>query len=320
MQYNAWLEHQWDTVFEFCKMMLEQNEYAGKDVTKYNDFIVSCLRFFDEHYQYLAKHRGRQALDANGHLVLYPGSAVETYKMAYNANSTISALKVISEKLLKVSGNTLNKEDVEYIKAFQTRIPPLSFRELDGQRVLAPAKSWERINNTEAAQLYPVYPWGLYGIGLSDLETAQNTYKIDPDLLKFRSHVGWKQDNIFAARLGLTDEAAKYTLLKMADSGRRFPAFWGPGFDWVPDHNWGGSGMIGMQEMVLQEANGKLLLFPAWPKNWNVHFKLHASNNTTVEAKLKNGKVQFLKVIPEERTKDILNLLEQSVDSKINLN
>jgi hypothetical protein len=309
MQYNAWLEYQWDTVFEFCKMMLEQNEYANKDVKKYNGFILSCLRFFDEHYQYLAKKRGRKSLDTNGHLILYPGSAVETYKMAYNANSTISALKVISEKLLKVSCKDLTIDEVEYLKEFQTRIPPLNFREINNQKVLAPAKTWERINNTEAAQLYSVFPWELYGVGYPDLEVAQNTYFLDEDVLRFRSHIGWKQDNIMAARLGLTDEATKYTLLKMANSGRRFPAFWGPGFDWVPDHNWGGSGMIGMQDMLLQEANGKILLFPAWPKEWDVHFKLHTIQKTTIEAKLVNGNVVFLDVIPKSRELDIINFL-----------
>ena len=320
MQHNAWLEYQWDTVFEFCKMMLEQNEYANQNIEKYNGFILSCLRFFDEHYQYLAKKRGRKSLDANGHLILYPGSAVETYKMAYNANSTISALKVISEKLLNVSSENLSKEDIEYIKSFQTRIPPLNFSEINHNKVLAPAKSWERINNTEPAALYPVFPWGIYGIGLPDLEVAQNTWNYDKDAITFRSHVGWKQDNIFAAHLGLTDEAAKYSLLKMADSGRRFPAFWGPGFDWVPDHNWGGSGMIGMQDMLLQEVNGKIYLFPAWPKKWNVHFKLHATNNTTIEVELKNGNVNIIKVLPESRKKDIINLIELNLNEKINLN
>ena len=320
MQYNAWLEYQWDTVFEFCNMMLEQHLYAKKDVKKYNNFILSCLRFFDEHYQYLAKKRGRKTLDANGHLVLYPGSGVETYKMANNANSTISALKVISEKLLKVSSKELSEEEIDYLKAFQTRIPPLNFREINHKKVLSPAKSWERINNTEAAQLYPVFPWKLYGIGQPDLEVAQNTYFLDEDVLKFRSYVGWKQDNIFAARLGLTEEASKYNLLKMANSERRFPAFWGPGFDWVPDHNWGGSGMIGMQDMLLQESNGSILLFPAWPKNWNVHFKLHATQNTTVEAKLENGKLEIIKVVPESRKKDIQILLELDLTQKQNIN
>ncbi|AOW08280.1 DUF5703 domain-containing protein [Flavobacterium gilvum] len=320
MEYNAWLEYEWDTVFEFCQMMLQQKEYAGEDIQKYNSFIISCLRFFDEHYQYLAKQRGRKALDGNGHLILYPGSGAETYKMANNGNSTISALTVITEKLLNLSSAQLSKEDLEYLKSFQTRIPPLNFRNFEGFKTLAPAKSWERINNSELPQLYPVYPWGIYGIGKPDLQTALNTWKYDTDAIKFRSHIGWKQDNIFSARLGLTDEAAKYNLLKMANSDRRFPAFWGPGFDWVPDHNWGGSGMIGMQEMLLQEANGKIYLFPSWPKDWNVHFKLHAKQNTTVEVELVNGEMKILKIIPEERKKDVINLLGKSEAEKINLN
>ena len=320
MEYNAWLEYEWDTVFEFCQMMLQQKEYAGEDIQKYNSFIISCLRFFDEHYQYLAKQRGRKALDGNGHLILFPGSGAETYKMANNANSTISALKVITEQLLLLSEKDLSKEDLAYVKGLQTRIPPLNFRDFNGNKTLAPAKSWERINNSEVPQLYPVYPWGIYGIGKPDLETALNTWKYDTDAIKFRSHIGWKQDNIFSACLGLTNEAAKYNLLKMANSDRRFPAFWGPGFDWVPDHNWGGSGMIGMQEMLLQEANGKIYLFPAWPKDWDVHFKLHATKNTTVEVELVNGKLKVLKVIPEERKKDIINLIGKSEVEKIKLN
>jgi hypothetical protein len=97
----------------------------------------------------------------------------------------------------------------------------------------------------------------------------------------------------------------------LRNSGRRFPAFWGPGFDWTPDHNWGGAGMIGLQEMLLQVQDEKIYLFPAWPKDWNVHFKLHAPYQTTVEAVLKNGKIEKLDVIPEQRKKDIINLLDQ---------
>ena len=40
------------------------------------------------------------------------------------------------------------------------------------------------------------------------------------------------------------------------DAGLRFPSFWGPVFDWTPDHSWGGSSMIGLQEMLTQ-ADGK---------------------------------------------------------------
>jgi hypothetical protein len=159
--------------------------------------------------------------------------------------------------------------------------------------------------------LYPVFPWGVYGFGKPDVDVALNTWKYDPEAIKFRSHVGWKQDNIFAARLGLTDEAKRLSFLKLQDSGRRFPAFWGPGFDWVPDHNWGGSGMIGIQEMLLQVDGNKIFLFPAWPMNCDVQFRLHAPYNTTVEAKLKDGKIEFLKVLPEERRKDIVSIFQK---------
>jgi hypothetical protein len=317
VEYNAWLEYEWDTVLEFCQMMLLQKEYTKEAITKYKPFILSCLRFFDEHYQYLAKNRGIKGLDANGNLILYPGSAAETYKMANNATSTIAALRVVTEGLLK---NTEDTEDKDYLLSFYKRIPPLNYTVVNSHKMLAPAKSWERINNVEVPQLYPVYPWGIFAIGKPDLDIALNTWKYDSDAIKFRSHLGWKQDNIFSARLGLTQEAARYNQLKMANSGRRFPAFWGPGFDWTPDHNWGGAGMIGMQEMLLQETDGKLYLFPAWPKEWDVHFKLHATQNTTIEGVLQNGEFKMIKIFPIEREKDIINLLDTPVSGKINLN
>jgi hypothetical protein len=325
LEYNAWLEYEWDTVLEFCLMMLEENTYTGKDISDKIPFIESCLRFFDEHYQYLAKQRGAKALDGNGQLVLYPGSGAETFKMANNSTSTITALSVVSKKLLDItklsfyklpfSTNTVKETDSIiikrhiYLEGFVKRLPPINFQSFNGHITISPAKTWERINNTESTQLYPVFPWGIYGVGKPGLDTAINTWKYDTFAIKFRSHIGWKQDNIFAARLGLTDDAWKYTSLKLQDGERRFPAFWGPGFDWLPDHNWGGSGMIGLQEMLLQTDDKHILLFPAWPKDKDVHFKLHAPYNTTVEATLKDGKMISLIVLPEERRKDVEMLL-----------
>lgn len=293
LEYNAWLEYQWDTALEFCQMILDTKSYNNADISKYKPLIESCVRFFDEHYQYLASQRGRKNLDSNGHLILYPSSGGETYKMANNPTSTIAGLNVI---LKEIGNDSLLK-----------RIPPLSYRMVDGKTMIAPAKTWERVNNTEPTQLYPVFPWRIFGVGKDSLEIARNTYLFDNDAIKFRSHKGWKQDNIFAACLGLTEEAKRLVILKFANGSHRFPAFWGPGFDWTPDHNWGGSAMIGLQEMLLQTTDeGKILLFPAWPKEWNVHFKLHAPQNTTVEAELKNGEVKLISVTPETRLKDIV--------------
>jgi hypothetical protein len=323
VEYNAWLEYHWDTVLEFCLMMLETDRYqrtldsgqrtAGKPyevTTAYIPFIESCLRFFDEHYQYLSKLRGRRPLDGNNQLVLYPGSGAETYKMAYNSNSTIAALSTVTSRLLELPPGYLADEKRKYFTDMLKRIPPLNFREMNGSVMLSPAKLWERVNHSETPQLYPVFPWGIYGVGRPGLDTAINTWTYDTSAVKARSHVGWRQDNIFAARLGLTEDATRLNVLKVKNSGRRFPAFWGPGYDWTPDHNWGGSGMIGLQEMLMQTHEEKIYLFPAWPAGEDVHFKLHAPYETTVEASLKNGKIVLLKVTPESRRKDVVMMLK----------
>lgn len=292
MEYNAWLEYEWDTVLEFCQMILEAYSYADMDISSYLPLIDSVVTFFDEHYRYLARKRGRKELDGDNKLILFPGSACETYKMAYNAASTVAALK----RVLSTYGKRKDIED---------KLPEIPLRTMKGKQMIAPAVVWERINNVETPQLYPVFPWRFYGVGQKGLDIARNTYWEDEDAVKFRSHIGWKQDNIWAACLGLTQEAVRLNKLKLANASLRFPAFWGPGFDWTPDHNWGGSGMIGLQEMLLQTIDNRILLFPAWPAEWDVHFKLHAPKQTIIEACLKKGRVTFINVTPAERRKDI---------------
>jgi hypothetical protein len=296
MERNAWLEYEWDTCLEFCMMALEAHRYGGMDVKDYLPMIRSCLRFFDEHYQYLANQRGAKRLDGNGKLVLYPGSGGETFKGAYNSTSTIAALRTVAEALIAIH------YEADEMKAFLSRLPDITIH--DG--MIAPALHYERVQNVETTQLYPVFPWRMYGVGRPDLDVARRTYENDTLAVKFRSHIGWKQDAIWAACLGMTDEAQRLVTLKMQDGPHRFPAFWGPGYDWTPDHNWGGSGMIAVQEMLMQEVGDTLYLFPAWPKEWDVRFKLRASRGTTVEADLRRGKVINVNVSPARNKEKIV--------------
>ena len=121
------------------------------------------------------------------------------------------------------------------------------------------------------------------------------------------------------AALASPEKAKERVLYKLANTTApqaRFPAFFGPGHDWLPDHNWGGSGMTGLQEMLLAPepgGRGKIHLFPAWPKEWDVDFKLHAPDRTVVEATLQGGVVTKLKVTPEARTRDVINWLDKQV-------
>ena len=53
---------------------------------------------------------------------------------------------------------------------------------------------------------------------------------------------------------------------------------------------------------TLDDANGSVLLFPAFPvARWDVRFKMHAPRNTTIEASCQAGKLEYLVVTPAER-------------------
>jgi alpha-L-fucosidase 2 len=89
----------------------------------------------------------------------------------------------------------------------------------------------------------------------------------------------------------------------------------------VPDQDHGGNLVNTLQLMLLQyetatvstgDAPGKIHVLPAWPKNWNAAFKLHAPHNTTVEGEVRDGKLIHLKVTPASRAKDVINLAEVS--------
>ncbi|MFA4045482.1 hypothetical protein HPS54_02340 [Prevotella sp. PCHR] len=320
MERNAWLEYQWDTALEFCSMILQAHSYTGMDICRYEPLIEQCLKFFDEHYRYLAKKRGVKEVDGDGKLILFPSSGCETYKQAYNPSSVIAALQTVnrqageyfSKKYATVSptdsssvsapntsSTTPNPSSANHNSSFfilhsslKTSLPDIPLRTIGNDTCIAPAVVWARIQNVESPQLYPVFPWRIYGMGRPGLETARNTYLKDPHVIKMRSATGWKQDNIWAACLGLTDEAKHLIEEKLADGPYRFPAFWDPGYDWAPDCNKGGASMIGLQEMLLQETeDGNIMLFPAWPKEWNASFRLHATGGRTVEAEIKNGKI-----------------------------
>ena len=132
LEYNYWLEYQWDTQLEFALMMLDLERYNGEDISKYIPFIESGLTFFYEHYQYQANMRSRSTFDGEGKLILYPGSGAETYKMAYNSTSTIAALRSILTRLLELPDSYLSEEKRRHWKEVLSRIPPIAFREKEG--------------------------------------------------------------------------------------------------------------------------------------------------------------------------------------------
>lgn len=61
-----------------------------------------------------------------------------------------------------------------------------------------------------------------------------------------------------------------------------------------------------LQEMLLQSGDDgytdtTIVLFPAWPCDWDVNFKLWGPLNTTVEVSYAGGKLLSLDVTPTSR-------------------
>jgi hypothetical protein len=129
-----------------------------------------------------------------------------------------------------------------------------------------------------------------------------------------------------AAYLGLPREAARLASINFNDQfinwndnidpnapypnrpRARFPAFWECKMDGTPDNDHGANSVNTLQSMLLQSDGNKIFLLPAWPENWDVSFKLCAANNTTIECEYRDGKVQSLKVSPESRRNDIVDM------------
>ena len=110
-----------------------------------------------------------------------------------------------------------------------------------------------------------------------------------------------------AALLGLPEDAR--TILEnncaLKNPGYRFPAMWGPIYDAVPDVDHGANILTTLQLMAFQADGDRIRLLPAWPRDWDVSFKLHAPGDTTVECVYRQGKIEKLAVEPASRRNDV---------------
>lgn len=338
------LRYHYVSGMEFALMMLQTGSYFGTDPRPYVPVADGMLRFFDQFYRKQHRNKTGRELDAKGRLVIYPGNATESHAGTTNDAPTVAGLHALTSALLDLPGNIGTPGQRAFWKSFQATLPAVPVHEWKGVRQLAPADSWESRRpdfNMEMPHLYPVYPFHIHGVGLPDLEVARDAFQHgDTCTAKQKNHFCWYQGGLFAARLGLIETARDYALAKFlhprhpdpverngwatqqalspwelrwarADWEKpRYPAFWdGLTFCGRPDIDHGGAAMAQLQEMLLQTPGGKLHVFPAWPVDWDVDFKLHAPRQTIVEGSLRGGVLQSLKVTPESRAADVVNWL-----------
>jgi len=298
---NTYIRYYWSGALELTAIMLDYYTYTKDEEflkTTALPFAEAILEFYDLHY----------SRDADGKMLIKPSQALETWQKATNPLPPIAGLRFVLDQLLSLPTGQISPAERAHWRRVRKEIPEIPMKRQDGKTVLLPAEEYGELRNMENPELYAVFPYRFYGTGKPDIEIGRATFAIR----KNRGTGGWQQNAIQAAYLGLTDIAAQMTAQNFANHhrGSRFPAFWGPNFDWVPDQDHGSVSRMALQTMLMQCEGRTILLFPAWPKQWDVEFKLRAPMNTTVEGVYRSGKLERLTVVPESRAKDIVNLVK----------
>ncbi|MBN8458446.1 MAG: hypothetical protein J0M04_11480 [Verrucomicrobia bacterium] len=296
LQESGWHKWEWVAGPELVWMMIEAYEHTGDKALLEKRIIPAAdavIRFFDSYYK----------TGADGQLVMHPSQACETWWDCTNPMPELAGLQAITAKLLDLPEGAVPADKRAYWKTFAAKLAPLPVRDTPDGKALAPATRFAAKSNCENPELYAVFPFRRCSFEKDNRELGVNALKHRWD----RGNSGWRQDDIFMAYLGLTDEARQSIVARSrtTDKGSRFPAFWGPNYDWIPDQDHGGVLMKTTQAMLMQCDGDRIHLLPAWPKEWDVKFKLHAPKRTTVECEVKGGRITRLTVTPEARRRDV---------------
>ncbi|HWD20429.1 MAG TPA: DUF5703 domain-containing protein [Verrucomicrobiae bacterium] len=306
---SPWMRYHIQGGLEVVAQMLDRYDYIGDAAFAKNKIVPlasSLVAYYGQHWP-----RG-----ADGKIHMTPAQSIETYQEnAVNPTPDIAALKSVLPRLLALPPAfstesqrqvwTETLRDLPAIPLGTTahgKLPPAGKGDPDGKRTILPAEKYGSTKNSENPELYTVFPYRLYGVGKPDLELARDTYHAR--LFPFAKC--WGQDGMESALLGLTDDARNVAVKTFTSYGNeRFKWFWSKNSDWIPDMDNGGVGMETLQFMLLQCDGRRILLTPAWPKDWTADFRLRAPAQTIVEGHVENGNITGLKVTPAARAKDV---------------
>ena len=297
LQTSPWHKWEWVSGPELVFMMLDYYEHTLDEAFLTKTLLPTAreiLTFFDSFYE----------TNAEGKLVMTPAMACETWRQCTNPMPEVAGLYATTARLLALPTELTTAEQRAFWTALRQKLPPLPTRRVNDVLALAPAEKFADRHNVENPELYAVFPFRLVAfekpnapLGLAALRHRWH-----------RGNAGWRQDDLFMAYLGLAEEAGASIVQRARNKhkGSRFPAFWGPNYDWVPDQCHGGVLTRLLQAMVMQTDGKKIFLLPAWPKTWDATFRLHAPYRTVVEGEIRGGRIVRLDVTPAARRNDVV--------------
>ena len=298
--FNPYVGFLFTAGLEICEHYLTYYRYSG-DETFLREDAYPILRGVCKFLTGLLRR------ESDGRYHLDPANALETWWLVRDPADVMSGIRAVFPEFIRLSQQY--EEDAE-LRATCVAIlnslpdPPRGLWAADGKisqdvDVYAPAVSSERSHarsNAENPALYRVFPFGLSEIGSPDYALTCRTFeqRISP------VEHGWSMDAIWAARLGLRDQACRL-LAEHAGKFQRFPyggwtsndsrVFPG-GLSAAPFMDAGGLSAFGLQEILLQSHGGVLRVAPATAKEWSGSFRLRAQNGFIVAADFGDGTVQ----------------------------
>ena len=262
-------------------------------------FVNGMLTYYDQHW----------SRSSTGDIRIV-SSALEQERGAVNPTSDLAGLHVVVDKMVALPDELTSEADRALWLRMKKDLPNIATFIRHGQEIVAIAEDPHRSRSGgENPDLYTVWPFRVYSVGKPDLDLAVATY----NQRVATGVTGWQQDPAQAAMLGMTDEAKRHllTYVTKEEPNRgnresfRFPGFYGPAQDWFPVQTQPSIAMSTLQNMLVQYEDHRILMFPAWPQEWDADFKVHLPYETTIEGVLKDGVVESLTVMPEHRAADI---------------
>lgn len=265
---TRWIRYHYSGALEMLALMLEYYDYTD-DETFAKEYVIpfaeQTIRFFKEHWPVIDRK-----------FSFIPANSLEQFWDCLNPVDYIAGLKYTLAGLAGLPEGLVSDALKDEWEMCAKAVPEIPMA--DGR--ILPAYEYGEGRNLENPELYAVFPFRLYGLGLPDIEVARKTF----GHRVFDAPTCWAQDAVQAALMGNAEDARKYLMRKVnaVDKEIRFPAFWRPGSDYTPDLDNGGVIALTMQYMLLNCVNGQEMILPALPEGWSADFKLRTPDGKSV--------------------------------------
>ena len=257
----------------------------------------------------------KPAATAPATLAFEPASALGLCPGATNPADLVAALRALLPAL--AASDQVAEKDRTSLAELARRLPELPVAEKGGAEVLLPAAKAPRfLVSADLPEFHAAWPFGLVGVANpAGLELAQATWANlagpaagqRPSPASSRSSALRQAPLPLLAALGRTDDAGNLALARFSDAASpgRLPLQRGAGTDLAVL----AEGMAGLHAMLIAsepDPKGRIFLLPAWPRKWDVTFRVRAPGSTVVDGTVEGGKLTRLVTAPVERRDDIV--------------